>query len=97
MIHQPNAAGPALWMTAALVMKRTIDTKIATMSVVLRTRGSIPPATRSAMDSFGCSVPVVAISWSSPDAQIERRTGHSRVQYRSAAEQFVEFGLEAVG
>src|SRR6185369_9802283 len=61
MIHQPNAAGPALWMTAALVMNSTIDTKIATMSNVLRTRGSIPPAMRSEASSPDSSGPVVAI------------------------------------
>jgi len=47
MIHQPNAAGPADWMTAALVMNRTIATKIATMSNVVSTLGRMPPATFS--------------------------------------------------
>src|SRR5580700_8295296 len=47
MIHQPNAEGPADWTTAALVMNRTIATKIATMSNVVRTLGRMPPATRS--------------------------------------------------
>ena len=47
MIHQPNADGPADWMTAALVMNRTIATKIATMSNVVSTLGRMPPATRS--------------------------------------------------
>ena len=47
MIHHPNAAGPADWMTAALVMNRTIATKIATMSNVVSTLGRMPPATRS--------------------------------------------------
>ncbi len=49
MIHQPNDAGPADWMTAALVMNSTIATKIATMSKVESTLGRIPPATRSEM------------------------------------------------
>src|SRR5262249_11933361 len=44
MIHHPNAAGPADWMTAALVMNRTIATQIATMSNVLSTLGRMPPA-----------------------------------------------------
>ena len=43
MIHQPKAAGPALWITAALVMNSTIETKIATMSKVLRTLRQHPP------------------------------------------------------
>src|SRR5215472_2489566 len=47
MIHQPNADGPADWITAALVMNSTIATKIATMSNVVSTLGRIPPATRS--------------------------------------------------
>src|SRR5919197_3360128 len=47
MIHQPKAAGPADWMTAALVMNKTIATKMATMSKVVSTRGRMPPATRS--------------------------------------------------
>src|SRR5262252_2242060 len=47
MIHQPNADGPADWMTAALVMNKTIATKIATMSNVVSTLGRMPPATRS--------------------------------------------------
>src|SRR5260370_19861226 len=47
MIHQPNADGPAPWITAALVMNSTMATKIATMSNVVSTRGSMPPATRS--------------------------------------------------
>ena len=47
MIHQPNADGPADWITAALVMNRTIATKIATMSNVVSTLGRMPPATRS--------------------------------------------------
>jgi hypothetical protein len=41
-------------------MNSTIDTKIATMSKVFRTRGSIPPAMRSEMNSPGSSDPVVA-------------------------------------
>jgi len=47
MIHQPNAEGPADCTTAALVMNRTIATKIATMSNVVSTLGRMPPATRS--------------------------------------------------
>jgi len=47
MIHQPYAAGPAGWMAAALVMNKTIATKIATMSNVVSTFGKMPPATRS--------------------------------------------------
>src|SRR5215472_18194625 len=47
MIQHPNAAGPADWMTAALVMNRTMATKIATMSNVLSTLGRMPPATFS--------------------------------------------------
>src|SRR5215831_9092060 len=47
MIHQPNADGPADWTTAALVMNKTIATKIATMSNVVSTLGRMPPATRS--------------------------------------------------
>ena len=57
MIHHPNAAGPADWMTAALVMNRTIATKIATMSNVVSTLGRMPPATRSEIRALG-SVPV---------------------------------------
>src|SRR4051794_1621262 len=52
MIHQPKAAGPADWMTAALVMNSTIATKIATMSKVESTRGKMPPATRSDSSSW---------------------------------------------
>src|SRR5438874_13445180 len=51
-IHQPNAAGPALWITAAFVMKSTMATKIATMSNEVRTLGRIPPATRSERSSL---------------------------------------------
>src|SRR5690349_12218254 len=58
MIHQPNADGPADWTTAALVMNRTIATKIATMSNVVSTLGRIPPATRSEI-SEPASVSVV--------------------------------------
>src|SRR5260370_33106864 len=47
MIHQPNAAGPAAWITEAFVMNNTIATKIATMSKVVSTRGRMLPATRS--------------------------------------------------
>src|SRR5215469_4467031 len=47
MIHHPNAAGPADWITAAFVMNKTIATKIATMSNVVSTLGRMPPATRS--------------------------------------------------
>src|SRR5947208_9977670 len=47
MTHQPNADGPADWTTAALVMNKTIATKIATMSNVVSTLGRMPPATRS--------------------------------------------------
>src|SRR6516164_1307709 len=47
MIHHPNADGPADWITAALVMNKTIATKIATMSNVVSTLGRMPPATRS--------------------------------------------------
>src|SRR6266536_3084890 len=50
-IHQPKAVGPALWITAALVMNRTMAAKIATMSNELRTFGRIPPATRSESSS----------------------------------------------
>src|SRR5215472_14558139 len=49
MIHQPNADGPADCTTAALVMNKTIATKIATMSNVVSTLGRMPPATRSEM------------------------------------------------
>ena len=73
MIHQPNAAGPALWMTAALVMNNTTDTKIATMSNVLRTLGSMPPATRSDRNSPPCSGVVMSPSFHL--AFIEARTG----------------------
>src|SRR6516165_6868876 len=58
MIHQPNADGPADWTTAALVMNKTIATKIATMSNVVSTLGRIPPATRSEI-SEPASVSVV--------------------------------------
>jgi len=55
--HQPKADGPALWITAALVMNKTIETKIATMSNELRTFGSMPPATRSEGSSLCDSAP----------------------------------------
>src|SRR6266487_3649438 len=51
-IHQPKAVGPALWITAALVMNSTMAAKIATMSKELRTFGRIPPATRSESNSL---------------------------------------------
>src|SRR6266508_2252723 len=50
-IHQPKAVGPALWITAALVMNSTMATKIATILNELRTLGRIPPATRSESSS----------------------------------------------
>src|SRR5215471_4417218 len=58
MIHHPNADGPADWITAALVMNKTIATKIATMSTMVSTLGRMPPATRSEISAPG-SVSVV--------------------------------------
>src|SRR5215470_14442628 len=71
MIHQPNADGPADWITAAFVMNKTIATKIATMSNVVSTLGRMPPATRSEI-SEPDSVPVVmaAPPWLSSDGAV---------------------------
>src|SRR3954469_17580119 len=46
-IQYVNALWPAGWTAEALTMKRTIATKMIVMSNELRTRGSIPGATRS--------------------------------------------------
>src|SRR6267154_5266353 len=60
MIHQPKADGPADWTTAALVMNRTIATKIATMSNVVSTLGRMPPATRSEIRELDSASVVMA-------------------------------------
>src|SRR6266511_2686629 len=61
-IHQPKAVGPAVWMTAALVMNRTMATKIATMSNELRTLGRMPPAIRSESSSPDAAGATAAIA-----------------------------------
>ena len=80
MIHQPYAAGPAGWMAAALVMNKTIATKIATMSNVVSTFGKMPPATRSEIsESESVLVAVMATSLSSRPASPRRvMRGESR-------------------
>src|SRR6184192_3650181 len=47
-----NAAAPAPVTTAELLIKRTMATKMATMSNELRTLGRIPPAIRSERRTF---------------------------------------------
>jgi hypothetical protein len=71
-IHQPNAVGPADWITAALVMNNTIAAKIATMSNELRTLGRIPPATRSESSSplwAGSTAAILFLLQLSPDTR----------------------------
>src|SRR5207247_3519333 len=46
-IQNVYAAGPARWIADAFTMNRTIATKMIVMSAELRTRGSMPGATRS--------------------------------------------------
>src|SRR5579875_361881 len=55
------AAAPAPGMTPALLIKRTIATKIATMSNELRTFGRIPPAMRSERRTLLLLLPLLAV------------------------------------
>jgi hypothetical protein len=76
-IHQPNAVGPADWITAALVMNSTMAAKIATMSNELRTFGRIPPATRSESSSplwagWGSTAAISFLLQLSPDTREAR-------------------------
>src|SRR6266487_3579970 len=77
-IHQPKAVGPALWITAALVMNRTMAAKIATMSNELRTFGRMPPATRSESSSPDAAGSTTAIA-SPPQLGASTREAHVEV------------------
>src|SRR5215469_17225611 len=92
MIHHPNAAGPADWMTAALVMNKTIATKIATMSNVVSTLGRMPPATRSEI-----SVPdAVSVSVSAAMAT-PPGVGGSTVYWSLGLGKVITFSVRPVG